>query len=205
MYEYGCTVTRVVDGDTIDVVLDLGFSILHKCRVRLYGIDTPESRTRDKDEKIRVLQARQAHDHKLELMKEQAPKNYSSGSALHVLQNELSSPANVQPAKKQHAIEEINAHADAVASRALRFKKKKRKKGNSNASKVANDLATSATKSPIREDKNEATNKQGAVATKTSKELPESIRNSLRIIFSIFGGDDKRVEAAIQKQNKNCE
>ena len=53
MYEYGCTVTRVVDGDTIDVVLDLGFSILHKCRVRLYGIDTPESRTRNKDEKIR--------------------------------------------------------------------------------------------------------------------------------------------------------
>ena len=53
MYEYGCTVTRVVDGDTIDVILDLGFSILHKCRVRLYGIDTPESRTRDKDEKAR--------------------------------------------------------------------------------------------------------------------------------------------------------
>ena len=53
MYEYGCTVTRVVDGDTIDVVLDLGFSSLHKCRVRLYGIETPESRTRDKDEKLR--------------------------------------------------------------------------------------------------------------------------------------------------------
>ena len=53
MYEYGCTVTRVVDGDTIDVIIDLGFSILHKCRVRLYGIDTPESRTRDKDEKVR--------------------------------------------------------------------------------------------------------------------------------------------------------
>ena len=53
MYEYNCTVTRVVDGDTIDVILDLGFSVLHKCRVRLYGIDTPESRTRDKDEKTR--------------------------------------------------------------------------------------------------------------------------------------------------------
>ena len=53
MYEYGCTVTRVVDGDTIDVIIDLGFSILHKCRVRLYGIDTPESRTRNKDEKVR--------------------------------------------------------------------------------------------------------------------------------------------------------
>jgi micrococcal nuclease len=37
----------------VDVVLDLGFNILHKCRVRLYGIDTPESRTRNKDEKIR--------------------------------------------------------------------------------------------------------------------------------------------------------
>ena len=53
MYEYSCKVTRVVDGDTVDVILDLGFSILHKCRVRLYGIDTPESRTRNKDEKIR--------------------------------------------------------------------------------------------------------------------------------------------------------
>ena len=53
MYEYGCKVTRVVDGDTVDCILDLGFSILHKCRVRLFAIDTPESRTRDKDEKVR--------------------------------------------------------------------------------------------------------------------------------------------------------
>ena len=53
MYEYNCTVERVVDGDTIDVVLDLGFDILYKSRVRLYGIDTPESRTRNLDEKVR--------------------------------------------------------------------------------------------------------------------------------------------------------
>ena len=53
MYEYGCTVERVVDGDTIDVILDLGFDIKFKSRVRLYGIDTPESRTRNKDEKVR--------------------------------------------------------------------------------------------------------------------------------------------------------
>lgn len=53
MYEYSCTVERVVDGDTIDVVLDLGFDILYKSRVRLYGIDTPESRTRNLDEKAR--------------------------------------------------------------------------------------------------------------------------------------------------------
>ena len=53
MYEYKCTVDRVVDGDTIDVTLDLGFSVLHKTRVRLFGIDTTEYRTRDKDEKDR--------------------------------------------------------------------------------------------------------------------------------------------------------
>ncbi len=53
MYEYKFKLDRVVDGDTIDIVIDLGFSILHKCRVRLFGIDTPESRTRDLDEKSR--------------------------------------------------------------------------------------------------------------------------------------------------------
>ena len=53
MYEYNCKVKRVVDGDTVDVVIDLGFDIHFATRVRLYGIDTPESRTRDKDEKAR--------------------------------------------------------------------------------------------------------------------------------------------------------
>ena len=53
MYEYSCKVTRVVDGDTCDCLIDCGFNFLHKCRVRLYGIDTPESRTRNKDEKVR--------------------------------------------------------------------------------------------------------------------------------------------------------
>ena len=53
MYEFSCVVERIVDGDTIDVILDLGFDILYKSRVRLYGIDTPESRTRNLDEKAR--------------------------------------------------------------------------------------------------------------------------------------------------------
>ena len=44
-------VTKIVDGDTIDVLLDMGFDILYLQRVRLFGIDTPESRTRDKEEK----------------------------------------------------------------------------------------------------------------------------------------------------------
>ena len=53
MYEYNCKVKRVVDGDTMDVILDLGFDVHHAVRVRMAGIDTPESRTRDKDEKAR--------------------------------------------------------------------------------------------------------------------------------------------------------
>ena len=51
-------VTKIIDGDTIDVILDLGFDILHKSRVRLFGIDTPESRTRNKEEKKRLQKQR---------------------------------------------------------------------------------------------------------------------------------------------------
>jgi micrococcal nuclease len=52
MFEYNCKVVKVVDGDTVDVDIDLGFGVwLKKQRIRLYGIDTPESRTRDLEEK----------------------------------------------------------------------------------------------------------------------------------------------------------
>ena len=51
MYTYNVEIRRIVDGDTIDVILDLGFSVLVKERVRLAGVDTPESRTRDLREK----------------------------------------------------------------------------------------------------------------------------------------------------------
>jgi micrococcal nuclease len=59
MYEYNCEVKRIVDGDTVDVVIDLGFDIHYSSRVRLYGIDTPESRTRNKDEKVRGLMSKE--------------------------------------------------------------------------------------------------------------------------------------------------
>ena len=53
MYEYRAKVNRVVDGDTVDVDIDLGFGVwLHNERVRIMGIDTPESRTSDKAEKV---------------------------------------------------------------------------------------------------------------------------------------------------------
>ena len=58
MYEYTATIRRVVDGDTVDITRDLGFDILYNNRIRLLGIDTPESRTRDLDEKKLGLAAK---------------------------------------------------------------------------------------------------------------------------------------------------
>ena len=60
MYEYYVRkVENVVDGDTIDVLIDLGFDILFASRVRLAGIDTPESRTKDVAEKALGLEAKE--------------------------------------------------------------------------------------------------------------------------------------------------
>jgi micrococcal nuclease len=60
MYEYYVRkVENVVDGDTIDVLIDLGFDILFASRVRLAGIDTPESRTKDLAEKALGLEAKE--------------------------------------------------------------------------------------------------------------------------------------------------
>lgn len=46
-YVYKCQVVKVVDGDTVDVLVDLGFSITTKQRIRLYGINTPELNSKD--------------------------------------------------------------------------------------------------------------------------------------------------------------
>ena len=51
MYEYNAICIRVVDGDTIDARVDLGFSVWIECRVRLEGIDAPETRTKNLEEK----------------------------------------------------------------------------------------------------------------------------------------------------------
>lgn len=59
MYEYRCKVLKVVDGDTVDIDIDLGFGVwLHSERVRVVGIDTPESRTSDATEKLFGLAAK---------------------------------------------------------------------------------------------------------------------------------------------------
>jgi micrococcal nuclease len=59
MYEYNCTIVRVVDGDTVDVDIDLGFDTWRRGeRIRLYGVDTPECRSRSATEKKAGLLAK---------------------------------------------------------------------------------------------------------------------------------------------------
>ena len=59
MFEYRCELVKVIDGDTIDIDIDLGFGVWMKNqRIRMYGIDTPESRTRDLEEKKYGLAAK---------------------------------------------------------------------------------------------------------------------------------------------------
>ena len=71
MYEYHVKkVTNVVDGDTIDVEIDLGFDISFSSRVRLAGIDTPESRTTNKAEKVLGLEAKEYVKSKIKDAKE---------------------------------------------------------------------------------------------------------------------------------------
>ena len=81
MYEYHCTIVRVIDGDTVDVDIDLGFSVwLKKQRIRLYGVDTPESRTRDTIEKSFGLLAKTFVSDRLPVGSEQVLRTKKDGS-----------------------------------------------------------------------------------------------------------------------------
>ena len=63
---YSAKLVRVVDGDTADAMVDLGFNVWHKVRIRFYGVDTWESRTRDLEEKKKGLEAKAFTKHLLE-------------------------------------------------------------------------------------------------------------------------------------------
>jgi len=71
MYQYTCELIRVIDGDTVDAWIDLGFDIKIKKRIRLYGINAPETRTRDSKEKKAGLLAK---DRIIELIKQNENK-----------------------------------------------------------------------------------------------------------------------------------
>ena len=65
-FEYNGTLVKVIDGDTIDAYIDLGFDLKIKKRIRYMGIDTWESRTRDLDEKAKGLLAKARNKELLE-------------------------------------------------------------------------------------------------------------------------------------------
>lgn len=68
MYQYKCKINKVLDGDTVEIDLDLGFNIIvANQRVRLLGIDTPESRTSNLEEKPRGLLSKKKLEEKLQV------------------------------------------------------------------------------------------------------------------------------------------
>ena len=91
MYNYNAICTRVVDGDTVDAMIDLGFGVHVKKRIRLAGINAPESRTRDKQEKIlglaakdRLIAMMEGADNKFELESQELGKYGRVLGKLHV-------------------------------------------------------------------------------------------------------------------------
>ena len=80
MYEYAVKkIVKVVDGDTVDVEIDLGFSLTKKERIRLAGIDTPETRTRDEEEKKLGIDAKEYLSMRLESSKNLIVKTEKDG------------------------------------------------------------------------------------------------------------------------------
>jgi len=79
MYTYKITVDRVVDGDTIDANIDLGFNVSVKKRIRFMGINAPESRTRDAEEKVKGLAAKERVKSLLETADSIAVKSHGVG------------------------------------------------------------------------------------------------------------------------------
>ena len=91
MYNYNAICTRVVDGDTVDAMIDLGFGVHVKKRIRLAGINAPESRTRDKQEKIlglaakdRLISMMEGADNKFELESQELGKYGRVLGKLHI-------------------------------------------------------------------------------------------------------------------------
>ena len=91
MYNYNAMCTRVVDGDTVDAMIDLGFGVHVKKRIRLAGINAPESRTRDKQEKIlglaakdRLIAMMEGADNKFELESQELGKYGRVLGKLHI-------------------------------------------------------------------------------------------------------------------------
>ena len=122
-------VTKVVDGDTIDVIIDLGFDIMYKSRVRLFGIDTPESRTRDKIEKKYGLLSKKYLQDKLKSAKKitiKTHKDSETGKFGRILGEIFCDGVNInlQMCKEGHAVQYYGQNKDLVEHAHLANRKK---------------------------------------------------------------------------------
>tara|TARA_B100000497_G_scaffold26739_1_gene31510 strand:- start:155 stop:586 length:432 start_codon:yes stop_codon:yes gene_type:complete len=122
-------VTKIVDGDTIDVMLDLGFDIKYKSRVRLFGIDTPESRTRDKVEKKYGLLAKKFLQEHIKKSKKVTIKTYKgdeTGKFGRILGDVFLDGKSVNSlmCTKGHAVEYYGQSKDDVEAAHLKNRKR---------------------------------------------------------------------------------
>ena len=128
--EFHVTITKVVDGDTVDVDIDLGFStVLKKQRVRLMGIDTPESRTRDLVEKL-FGKAAKSHLKKLLSEGDITLVSHDKGKFGRILgelfvhlEDETVVNANQQMIDDHHAVEYTGENKDTTEARHLEHRK----------------------------------------------------------------------------------
>ena len=130
MYEYSCKIVRVVDGDTVDVDIDLGFGMwMHKERIRLHGIDTPESRTSNKVEKKYGMLAKKFLKEALTKGKKIVIKTYKgdeTGKFGRILGDIFIDGKSVNSAlcKAGHAVEYYGQSKDDVEAAHLKNRKK---------------------------------------------------------------------------------
>jgi micrococcal nuclease len=122
-------VTKIVDGDTIDVMLDLGFDIKYKSRVRLFGIDTPESRTRDKVEKKYGLLSKKFLQEQIKKSKKVTIKTYKgdeTGKFGRILGDVFLDGKSVNSlmCQKGHAVEYYGQSKDDVEAAHLKNRKR---------------------------------------------------------------------------------
>ena len=129
MYEYRCKIVKIIDGDTVDVDIDLGFGVwMRKQRIRMYGIDTPESRTRDKEEKRYGLAAKRFLTDMLDDPKGVVLKTHKDGKGkfgrilgeLWRTTNYADKSINEYMIEKHHAVRYMGQSKDAIAEEHLK-------------------------------------------------------------------------------------
>ena len=122
-------IERIVDGDTLDVVFDLGFDVLLRSRIRMFGIDTPESRTRDDVEKVFGLASKEYLKHRVSEAKTVVCKTHvadARGKFGRVLGEIWCDGVNINQAmvNKGYAVAYYGENKDAVAAQHLENRQK---------------------------------------------------------------------------------